>query len=124
MRLLLLPLVLLHAMLLCVGLGYLFGAMAALTRDADRVLDYILYVGLFLSPVIYSTQIVPADWRLLYAVLNPAVGPLLAWRAALFDAVGLDYALWGLSFASTAVLAIGGALAFARVERRLGESVL
>jgi len=123
-RLLLLPVVLLHAMLLCLGLGYLFGAMAALSRDADRVLDYILYVGLFLSPVIYSTQIVPAEYRLLYAVLNPAVGPLLAWRATLFDAVGLDTTLWLLSLLSTLVLLVAGAIAFARIERRLGESVL
>lgn len=123
-RVLLLPMVLIHAMLLCLGLGYLFAAMAAITKDAERILEYILYVGLFLSPVIYSTQIVPAEYRMVYAVLNPAVGPLLAWRAALFDAVSLDYFLWLLSFSTTLCLLIVGVLAFARVESQLGERVL
>lgn len=121
---LVLPAVVGHAMLLALGLGYLFAAISTVVKDVERLLDYILYVGLFLSPVIYSVNMLPSRHHELYAALNPSVGPLVLWRMGWFGAAKGDVTLWAFSAATTLVLLLAGTWLFSRAERLLSERVL
>ena len=87
------------------------------------MLDFALYVALFVSPVIFSVHMVPAEFRDLYALLNPMVGPLEVIRAALFSGVALDLRAWGLSAISTTVILIIGLITFSRHEADLAERI-
>lgn len=118
------PLVIANMILLCLGLGYLFSALSAVVVDVERLLDYLLYVGLFLSPVLYSIRTVPSEYVEIFAFANPTVGPLLMWRSVLFDSVPPAYTLWGLSLFSTALIFVLGAWLFSRVESSMSERVL
>jgi lipopolysaccharide transport system permease protein len=53
-------------------------------RDVGSVLPLVLQIWMFLSPVIYPSNVIPADYRALY-LLNPMAAIIEAYRAALFD---------------------------------------
>jgi lipopolysaccharide transport system permease protein len=48
-------------------------------RDFRYVIPFIVQLGLYISPVGFSSQIVPEEWRLLYS-LNPMVGVIDGFR--------------------------------------------
>jgi lipopolysaccharide transport system permease protein len=119
-RLALLPLVLLQLMALCLGVGMFFSALVLRSRDWERTMKFLFYLGLWLSPVIYSVDMIPERHHLLYN-LNPMSGTLLAVRAALFADFELPWGAWlyssGFSLAAVAL----GYLAFERMERTLAD---
>lgn len=106
-RLLLLPFVVLQCMALAMGIGTIFGSLTLTSRDWDRFLSNSLYLGLFVSPVIYAPDMIPSQARLAY-FLNPMAGTLLAFRSALFAAYPFPLWQWAYSVAfSLAALALG-----------------
>ena len=82
-----------------------------------------MYIGLFLSPVLYSPVIIPEEYRTLYAWLNPTVGPLTAFRAALFADVRMDYQPLVASLVVTCVLLVAGIAVFQRAQARFAEKM-
>jgi lipopolysaccharide transport system permease protein len=48
-------------------------------RDFRYVIPFIVQLGLYVSPVGFSSQIIPEEWRLLYS-LNPVVGVIDGFR--------------------------------------------
>lgn len=123
-NILLLPLVLLHFAILSLALGYIFTSMAVFMRDVEQILDYVLYIAMFLSPVIYSMRIVPDEYRYVYAALNPVAGPLDALRCVLFAGVPVDAVAWSISAVTTALLLVLGVVMFRRIEDVLAERAL
>ena len=121
-RIILLPLVLLQITLLLFGAGCLFASLGLMSSDWDKFLSFALYVGLFVSPVIYSPQILPSNVLWIYS-LNPLVGPLLAFRSVLIDAFPWPTWEFYYSAAFSILLAITGLLAFQRAERTLSERI-
>ena len=120
--LILLPLVLAQIMLLGLGLGMMFSSMALSSRDWERVLKFGLYIGLWLSPVIYSVDMIPKKHELLY-LLNPMGGSLLAVRAALFGHFEFPWASWLYAVGFSIVLLAVGLLMFQRSERNLADRI-
>jgi lipopolysaccharide transport system permease protein len=55
------------------GLGLWITALNVKYRDFRYVIPFIVQLGLYVSPVGFSSNIVPDQWRLLYS-LNPMVG--------------------------------------------------
>lgn len=115
---LLLPAVLVQTMALTLGVGLVFAALTLANRDWERFLSLALYVGLFVSPVIFAPEMIPEEARLaLYA--NPMAGTLLAFRAAVFEPMAFPWLAWSWSvLCSGGMLALGIA-AFQQVERDL-----
>ena len=78
-RILLLPLFILLAMGAAIGAGLLVASLNVKYRDFGYVLPFVIQFGLYVSPVAYSTSIVPEKWRMIYA-LNPMVGVINGFR--------------------------------------------
>ncbi len=123
-HILLLPLVFLHVMILALGLGLIIASMSLESRDFISMMDYILYIAMFLSPVIYSPSILPEKFHGLYYVINPVAAPLQVFRASLFGGLQIPWNGWGLSFLISVCLLILGAFIFKRVEAYLADYVL
>src|SRR5229473_5294332 len=69
--------------LLSFGVGMLVSALNVKYRDVGVALPVLLQLGMFVSPVLYSSVIIlPAKWQRLYA-LNPLVGIIEGFRVAL-----------------------------------------
>lgn len=121
-RVVMLPAVLAQVMGLVMGVGAACAALTLRSRDWERLLSFVLYVGLFVSPVIYAVDMIPERFRFLYA-MNPMAGSLIAFRSALFDPV--DFPLWEWAYASVvsvAVLGLGVAM-FRRAESRFADEL-
>jgi lipopolysaccharide transport system permease protein len=116
----LLPIVLILCIALALGVGTIVSSLSIENRDWERALGFVLSVGLWLSPVIYAPSMIPESIRPLYH-LNPMVGVLLGFRAALFD--GFPVPTWELLYSaacSVALLAVG-IWAFRRSEVQLAD---
>lgn len=121
-NLLLLPLVLLQTMLLAFGTGCLFAALSTLSRDWERLLGLLLYIGLFVSPVIFAPEMLPKAAQGIQ-MLNPMSGTLLGFRAALFADYVLPLYEWLYSLAFSGVLGLVGVFAFQRAERTFMDRI-
>lgn len=119
----LLPVALFNVVLLGLGLGYLFAVAIVVFRDAERILDYLLYIGLFLSPVLYAPAMIPEDYRSLYSWLNPTVGPLTAFRAALFADVHMNFQPLVASLVVSSILFVVGVATFQRAQAGFAEKM-
>jgi lipopolysaccharide transport system permease protein len=120
--LLLLPLVLAQVLVLILGLGCVFAALTLSNRDWQKFLAFSLYVGLFVSPVIYSPDMIPERVRDLY-YLNPMAGTLLAFRSTLFQGLPFPLGQWLFSIGVSGFVLLFGLVMFQRVERVLVDRI-
>ncbi|MDT8899075.1 ABC transporter permease [Thermanaerothrix sp. 4228-RoL] len=120
---LLLPLLLLLALVTALGVGLWLSALNVLYRDVGYALPFLTQLWMFVSPIIYSINTVPEQWRLVYA-LNPMTGVVQGFRWALLgsqtDQLGLILAI---SSATAIVMLISGLFYFRRMERLFADRV-
>jgi lipopolysaccharide transport system permease protein len=81
-RILTLPLFILIAFLASMGVGLWLAALTVEYRDFRFIVPFIVQFGLYISPVGFSSSIVPEQWRLVYS-LNPMVGVIDGFRWAI-----------------------------------------
>jgi lipopolysaccharide transport system permease protein len=81
-RVLTLPLFTLLAFLAALGPGLLLAALNVKFRDFRYIVPFISQFGLFISPVGFSSEVIPENWRLIYS-LNPMVGVIDGFRWAI-----------------------------------------
>ena len=68
-----LPLFLIQALLISMGSSFYVAAVNVKYRDFKYIVPFVVQLGLYISPVGFSSNVVPEKWRLLYSV-NPMVG--------------------------------------------------
>lgn len=122
-RVVTLPLFTLLAFGAALGAGLWLAALNVKYRDFRYVVPFIVQFGLYISPVGFSSQIVPERWRLLYA-LNPMVGVIDGFRWALLGGRTPLY-LPGLLLSTglTIALLLGSIGYFRRVERTFADTI-
>lgn len=118
-----LPLVLVFAILAALGPGLMLAALNVKYRDFRYVVPFLIQVGIYASPVAYSTSLVPEGWRSLY-YLNPMAGLIDAFR---WTVLGSEFTPWwpgvGLSLAVLLALLIFGMLYFRATERSFADNI-
>lgn len=122
-RMLLLPLFLALAFLASFGAGLWLSALNVKYRDFRYVVPFLVQFGLYISPVGFSSAIVPEKWRIFY-FLNPMVGVIDGFRwAILGDAFPVYWQGLLLSGSLTLLMFIGGLLYFRNMERSFADVV-
>lgn len=118
-----LPLFTVLALLASAGAGLWLAALNVEYRDFRYVVPFIVQFGLYLSPVGFSSSIVPEKWRLLYS-LNPMVGVIDGFRWAISAGKAYLY-LPGLlcSIIVTALLLTTGIWYFRKMERTFADVI-
>lgn len=111
------------ALLASAGAGIWLAALTVKYRDFRYVVPFIVQFGLYISPVGFSSTIVPANWRLLYS-LNPMVGVIdgFRWAIAGGHASFPQQSLF-LSLAVTSLLLISGIWYFRKTERTFADVI-
>lgn len=103
------------------GVGLLLAPLVALIRDLERVVRIALRLGLYFSPVLFSTSQVPAPWDVAFAV-NPLAGIFELCRACFFpEHVHWLHVAWSLVF--SLLLLVVGWCVFARLERTVLKEI-
>jgi lipopolysaccharide transport system permease protein len=92
-------------------------------RDFRYVVPFVIQFGLYVSPVGFSSSIVPERWRLLYS-LNPMVGVIDGFRWAISNGRAQIY-LPGLllSCAVSLLLLASGIWYFRKMERTFADVI-
>lgn len=80
-----LPVFILLMLIAALGVGFWLSALNVEYRDVKHALPFINQFWLFVTPVVYSSSLVPERWQLLYG-LNPMVGVIEGFRWALLGA--------------------------------------
>ena len=121
LQILTLPLFLIGTMAVAAGAGVLFSALIVSYRDFRYVIGFVVQLWLFATPVLYTLDSIPTEWRVLYAV-NPMVGMIAGFRAAVLGGpIPLNVIL--TSTAVAALLLAAGLRYFTSVERRFADVI-
>jgi lipopolysaccharide transport system permease protein len=110
------------ALLAAVGVGIWLSALNVYFRDVQQALPFLSQVLMFVSPVAYSSTLVPQGaLRLLYA-LNPVTGIVHVFRWSLLG-VAVPWDAVAISGGVTALLLVSGLALFGRVEDSFADVV-
>lgn len=115
-RLAALPLFILLLLVFTIGLGLWFAALYVRFRDLRHLIPFITQLGLFISPVAFSSSIVPERWRTLYA-LNPMVSVIDGFRWSILGTAPLHVPTVVIGAAVSVLLLITGVYYFKQTER-------
>ena len=116
-----LPLFLLQALAAALGVGLWLSALTVKYRDFRFVVPFLVQFGLYISPVGFSSDVVPAPWRTAFA-LNPIVGVIEGFRWTLLG-TSLHIADVVLSLIVTVALLVTGFRYFRATERQFADTI-
>lgn len=118
-----LPIFILIAVAAAMGAGLWIAALNVKYRDFRYIIPFVVQLGLYVSPVGFSSAIVPDEWRLLYSV-NPMVGVIDGFRWAI---MGGDSSLYwpgfALSMGLVSIMLITGIMYFRQTEHRFADLI-
>jgi lipopolysaccharide transport system permease protein len=123
LNLLLLPFFVILAVGASLGVGLWISALMVEYRDFKFIVPFIVQFGLYISPVGFSSGIVPEKWRLLYS-LNPMVGVIDGFR---WSIMGRDQGLYWpgslLAFVVSVSLICSGIWYFRKTEKGFADVI-
>jgi len=122
-RILTLPLFIFIAFAAAMGAGLWIAALNVKYRDFRYIIPFVVQFGLYVSPVGFSSNIVPEQWRLLYSI-NPMVGVIDGFRWAILG--GNTQLYWPgflLSLALVLVILVSGIIYFRKTEKTFADVI-
>ena len=122
-RVFLLPFFILLAFMAAFGAGLWISALMVRYRDFRHMVPFMIQIGMYISPVAYSSSVVPEKYRFVYS-LNPMAGVIDGFRWAL---LGGDHALYIpgflLSIGIVTVMTWSGIRYFRKTERTFADVI-
>ena len=123
LRMLMLPLFVFVAFAAAMGAGLWIAALNVKYRDFRIIVPFVVQLGLYISPIGFSSTIVPEQWRLLYS-LNPMVGVIDGFRWAILG--GTTQLYWPgflLSLSLIMVMLVTGIAYFRKTEKTFADVI-
>jgi len=122
-RIIFVPAFFLIAVSASIGLGLWLAALNVKYRDFRYIVPFIVQLGLYISPVGFSSSIITGKWRLLFSI-NPMAGVIDGFRWAILGGENQLY-LNGfiISLGITIILLIAGLWYFRKTERAFADLI-
>lgn len=121
-RLTFLPLFTLISMVASLGLGLLIAALNVRFRDFRFIIPFLIQLGLYASPVGFSSSAITNHWRMLYSV-NPMVGAIDGFRWSITGAEPMYWPGLAISTLTSMLLLWIGITYFRRTERSFADII-
>lgn len=121
-RIVILPLFVLLVACAALGCGLWIAALNVKYRDFRYIVPFALQFGLYISPVGFSSAIVPEKWQLLYS-LNPMVGVINGFRWSILGDSQFYWPGFLLSLGLISLLLITGILYFRKTEKTFADII-
>lgn len=122
-KILLLPLFVAIAFVTSLGPALWITALNVKYRDFRYVIPFIVQFGLYVSPVGFSSSVVPEQWRLFYS-LNPMVGVIDGFRWCILGGENhLNMPSLGISIGVTGALLWFGIRQFRKAEKGFADLI-
>ena len=116
-----LPAFILLALVTAFGAGLWLSAVNVQYRDVRYVLPFLTQLWLFISPVVYSSTLLPERWRIIYG-LNPMAGVIEGFRWALLN-TSPPGPLTAVSVVMVLIIVISGLYYFRHTEKTFSDVV-
>lgn len=123
LRIFTLPIFVVGAFAAAMGAGLWIAALNVKYRDFRIIVPFVVQLGLYISPVGFSSTVVPEQWRLFYS-LNPMVSVIDGFRWAILG--GETQLYWPgflLSLALVAVTLVTGIIYFRKTEKTFADII-
>lgn len=120
-NILILPVLVILTSLLAIGVGMWMSALNVKYRDIRYALPFLIQLGMFATPIIYPSSLIPEKWRWLMA-FNPLAGQIEAYRSAFFGTPFNWFAL-GISAIITLAILFYSAFMFKRMEKSFADII-
>jgi len=117
-----LPLFTVMAFLASFGISLYITALNVKYRDFRYVIPFIVQFGLYVSPVGFSSNVVPEKWRLLYS-LNPMVGVIDGFRWCIIGHQNIYWPGFILSNMVTVLFCFIGVIYFRKTEKTFADNI-
>jgi lipopolysaccharide transport system permease protein len=117
-----LPLFLLLALATSLGVSLWLSALNVQFRDVQHIVPFLTQIWLFATPIAYPSSLLSEPWRTLYG-LNPMAGVVEGFRWALLGTTAAPGPIILVSASVTALLVLGGAYYFRRMEKTFADIV-
>ena len=103
--LLLVPIILVIQLILLVGMSFFLSATNVFFRDVENILGVFLTVWMYLTPVVYSPELIPDNLKVLF-FLNPMTGIINAYRSVILYGTlpAWDTFTYSVAFSSLALV--------------------
>lgn len=120
-HILFLPLYMLLMLACTLGTSLYLTALNVKYRDFRHLIPFTMQIGLYITPVAFSSQSIPARWRFIYS-LNPMAGIVDGFRWCLLrDSLYVPGLL--LSGSISLFLVAGGALYFQKMQQAFADNI-
>jgi lipopolysaccharide transport system permease protein len=117
-----LPIFLLLAFMTSFGVSLYLTALNVKYRDFRYIIPFIVQFGLYVSPVGFSSTIVPDQWRFLYAC-NPMVSVIDGFRWCILGEANLQWDMLAISMVVTALFLVIGIRYFRKTEKSFADNI-
>lgn len=115
-----LPLFLLLALITSLGVGLWLSALNVHYRDVRYIVPFLTQFWMFITPVVYSSRMLPEPWRTLYGI-NPMVGVVEGFRWALLGSEAAHGPMIAISTLAALAILVSGAYYFRRMEKTFAD---
>jgi lipopolysaccharide transport system permease protein len=122
LSILVLPAFVILAFATAFGSGLWISALMVRYRDFRYIVPFVVQFGLYISPVGFSSNVVPDEWRLLYS-LNPMVGVIDGFRWAILGESNIYWPGFYISVTGVIFLIISGIWYFRKTERTFADVI-
>ena len=116
------PLLVLLATMLALGVGMWLSALNVKYRDIRYAIPFLIQLWMFASPIIYPLSMLPAKWQRVL-MLNPLTGIIQNFRVALFGNQSFEWKSLATSAVITILILIYSTFSFRRMERHFADIV-
>ena len=121
------PLVLIQLAILGMGFGMIISSLTTKYRDLKMVVGFGVSLWSYCSPVAYDmfsrSQLAPGSMFYNVYMLNPVTPAINIFRYGFLGAGEIDWLFYGISWITTSVVAIIGALMFSKSEKTFMDTV-
>ena len=119
---LMLPLFILLALATALGIGLWLTALNVKYRDIGLLVPFLTQIWMYVSPIAYSSQIVPQKYLWLYS-LNPIYGVVEGFRWALLGKAAPATGPLAISCGVVVLMLASGIWYFRRTEREFADNI-
>lgn len=124
---LLTPLVLIQLAVLGMGFGMIISSLTTKYRDLAMVVGFGVSLWSYCSPVAYDmfsrSQLAPGSALYNIYMLNPVTPAINLFRYAFLGCGEIDWLFWLISWVTTVIVAVIGALMFSKSEKTFMDTV-
>jgi len=117
-----LPIAMIVQYLLVLGMIFIFSALNVYFRDLEHILNIVVMIWFYLTPVVYTMDMIPKEYRFWF-YLNPMTGIINFYRDILYYKQMPSFSSFGGILVYGVLMIILGYFIFDRLQKKFAEEL-